>query len=136
MNFDTMKRHAGYISGKLLFALAFIICLALGLIGLVLPIIPGILFLGIAALMLAPYVPALNNWMHRSPYMRHWLDEVHALKTLQLRDQLRLGALLSLRMMLDGARYIAAQLGRLFSNFGRNHLYRSGARRGYCRRAY
>lgn len=134
MNFEKVKHHAGYISGRLLFAIAFLACLLLGLIGLVLPIIPGILFLGIAALMLAPYVPALNNWMHRSPHMRRYLAELNALKSLHLRDKLHLGALLSLRMMLDGARYITAQLGRLFSNFGRCHMYRSGARRGFCRR--
>lgn len=53
MNKDRIKRAIRPALGLL--------CLILGFIGLVLPVLQGILFLLIGALLLAPYVPAFNN---------------------------------------------------------------------------
>lgn len=125
-----MKVQAGRLSTQLLFTLAVALCLVLGIVGLVLPIIPGLLFLAFAGVMLAPHVPALNRAMRRSPLLSRYMDDAENLRALNWPDQLRLGALLSLRMMLDGARFAFAAVGRLLDGFGRHHLKRAESRRG------
>ena len=136
MNIQSMKRHAGQLSLKLLFVLAVAICVVLGVVGLVLPIIPGLLFLAIAAIMLAPHVPALNRWLRRSPLMRRYLNDAENLRSLETPDRLKLGALLSLRMLIDGAKYVFGLIAGLFDNFGRHHLRRARSRRGFYDSAY
>ena len=131
MNVQSMRRNAGHLSLKILFWLAVGACLSLGVVGLVLPIIPGLLFLAIAALMLAPHIPALNDWLRRSPLMSRYMQEVEGLRSLQTGDQLKLGALLSIRMFIDGLKYVGNAIAGLFDNFGRHHLRRAGSRRGF-----
>jgi uncharacterized membrane protein YbaN (DUF454 family) len=114
----SIRSHAGHISAKALVFLAIAICLALGLIGLVLPIIPGLLFLAIAAVLLAPHVPALGGWMRRSPMMSRYMDDAERLGDLNLEDQLKLGFFLSLRMLIDGIRFGVAFLRRRFDDLG------------------
>ena len=106
-------------------------CLVIGIVGLILPIIPGLLFLAIAAILLAPHVPALNNWMRRSPLMSRYMDDAENLRSLEAGDRVRLGALLSLRMFIDGLKYIGAAISGLFDDFGRHHSRRAGSRRGF-----
>ena len=103
---QSMKHHAGQLSAQLLIFLVILACLALGLIGLILPIIPGLLFLAIGAILLAPYVPALGDWMRRSPVMSRYMDDAERLHTLELPDKLKLGFFMSLRMMIDGAKCV------------------------------
>jgi uncharacterized membrane protein YbaN (DUF454 family) len=130
MNVKSMKRNAGHLSLRLLFWLAVAACLILGVVGLILPIIPGLLFLAIAALMLAPHIPALNDWLRRSPLMSRYVEDVEGLRSLQTGDQLKLGALLSLRMFIDGLKFLAKAITGQFDDFGRHHLRRGGSRRG------
>jgi uncharacterized membrane protein YbaN (DUF454 family) len=125
-----MKRNAGHLSLRLLFWLAVAACLILGVIGLVLPIIPGLLFLAIAAVMLAPHIPALNDWLRRSPLMSRYIQEIDGMRALPIGDQLKLGALLSLRIGIDGIKYVCNAVGSLFDDFGRHHSRREGTRRG------
>lgn len=131
MNVQSMRRNAGHLSLKLLFWLAVAACLILGVVGLVLPIIPGLLFLAIAALMLAPHIPALNDWLRRSPLMNRYMQDVEGLRSLETADQLKLGALLSMRMFIDGLKYAGNTIAGLFENFGRHYLRRAGFRRGF-----
>ncbi|MEZ5550717.1 MAG: DUF454 family protein [Pseudomonadales bacterium] len=51
--------------------LAAIFC-ALGLIGLVIPILPGVLFLGVALLCAASVLPQLAHRLNRYPAWRDW----------------------------------------------------------------
>lgn len=130
MDIHSMKQHAGHLSLKLLFAIAVAAFIVLGIIGLVLPIVPGLLFLAIAAIMLAPHIPALNTWMRRSPLMSRYIEDAENLRTLAIVDQIRLGALLSLRMLIDGARYALRLLRGLFNDVTERQAKRTGARRG------
>jgi len=70
-----------------------------GLIGLVLPIIPGILFLGLAALLLARISKRFASKLHRSGHWRRWkrwrLYGAH----LSAPDKCRLALLLACRKL-------------------------------------
>ncbi len=50
-------------ANKLISFVFILVFTALGLVGLVLPIIPGILFLLIAAIMASRHIPALENYL-------------------------------------------------------------------------
>ena len=118
---ESIRQQAGRLSGGVLVFLVVAACLTLGVIGLILPLVPGLLFLAIAAVMLAPYVPALSDWMRRSPVTRRYMEDADRLHTLELGDRLRLGFLMSLRMLIDAARFAAA--------FLRSKLREPGAQR-------
>jgi len=136
MKLTRAKNCAGHISGKLLFTLAVAVCLILGIAGLVLPVIPGLLFLAIAALLLGPHVPAIGNWLHRNPTMHGYVEDAEQLRNLKFRDQLRYGVLLSIKMTLDGAKLVLRLVGRVFERLGRQHLKRGRSRRAHYNRAY
>lgn len=121
---NSLKRHAGQISGQVLVVLVIVACLALGLIGLILPIIPGLLFLAIGAILLAPHIPALGDWMRRSPVMSRYMDDAEKLHTLEFPDQLKLGFFLSLRMLIDSLKFVFAFLRDRVDDFSS-----SGSRR-------
>ncbi|MCP5144890.1 MAG: DUF454 family protein [Gammaproteobacteria bacterium] len=122
---QNFTRYAGQVSSQMLIFIAIIACLALGLIGLLLPIIPGLLFLGIAAVLLAPYVPALGDWMRRSPVMRRYMDDAEKLASLPAIDRIKAGLWLSLRMLVDSARllfdFIGARMTDLRSRSAEQH---------------
>jgi len=125
---QSMQRHAGNITAKALVFIVIAACLALGLIGLILPVIPGLLFLALAAILLAPHVPALGDWMRRSPIMSRYMDDAERLGSLDLEDQLKLGFFLSLRMLIDGLRLGIGFLRRRFDDFSaRSNHYESSS---------
>lgn len=74
----------------------------LGLIGLVLPIIPGVVFLALAALLLSRVSSRfhfhLNNSATWSKLKRHW----RSIRYLSLGQQVRLSFWLTARSMLNG----------------------------------
>ena len=52
---------------KILIAVLAVACLIVGLIGLVLPVIPGLVFLFAAILLLSRISPRLARWVKRKP---------------------------------------------------------------------
>jgi uncharacterized membrane protein YbaN (DUF454 family) len=88
-------------------------CLVLGAIGLVLPVIPGLLFLAIAvALVIRPF-PSLDARLRRHRAIGKQLDRSDAFLELGLTDQIKAVALLSLKMVLDTLAFIAALPSKL-----------------------
>ncbi|MGA1742238.1 MAG: DUF454 family protein [Pseudohongiellaceae bacterium] len=59
---------------KLLALMFVLICLAVGVVGLILPIIPGLLFLAIAAMIAARHSPSLDRWLRKNRLLRGYLD--------------------------------------------------------------
>ena len=59
---------------KLLTLMFVLICLAVGVVGLILPIIPGLLFLAIAAMIAARHSPSLDRWLWKNRLLRGYLD--------------------------------------------------------------
>lgn len=99
---------------QLLYGLAIAICLVLGVIGVILPIIPGIPFLFIAVMFAAKLSPRVELFLHTDPRVsrlktrlgRFWRSS-SALHPLQ---QLKLIALLGLRSLFDGVRAVFSLL--------------------------
>lgn len=59
---------------KLIAGVVVLACLALGAIGLLLPIVPGLLFLAIAACVAASHFPAFGTRLRRNRTLGRFLD--------------------------------------------------------------
>lgn len=82
------------------------VLLLLGLLGLILPILPGILFLGLAALLMARLSTRFARGLHGHPGYRRWRRFTRACRGLGPWQRCRLGLLLLARAGLQS-------LGRL-----------------------
>jgi len=100
-----MKTKANFfenLSAKLIACLFILICLAVGVVGLILPIIPGLLFLAIAAIIVARYFPLMECWLRKSPTMGRYLDTTDGFLDLTFLGKVRFGSLLCVKILIDG----------------------------------
>ncbi len=74
----------------------------LGLVGLVLPIIPGILFLFLAALLLAKVSRRFDTMLNRNKDMRYWRRRWDTSSSLPLMQRLKLSFWVAARAVVNG----------------------------------
>src|SRR5690606_13552249 len=106
-------RMSGGLVAKIVAAAAVLACLVVGVAGLVLPIIPGIVFLGIAALIAARFSPALERAMRRNRTLGAYLDQTAGFRHLSVPRQLELGAWLMLKALVDSIAWLFRTCSRL-----------------------
>lgn len=89
-----------------------VLFLIIGLIGLVLPIIPGILFLGLAALLMSKVSSRFADYLEENPLWqklrRHW----NSAKLLSFGEKARLGLLWTLREIVSGLEKLIGAISR------------------------
>lgn len=98
---------------KLIAALVVAVCLIVGIAGLVLPLVPGLVFLAIAGVVAARYSPDLDRLLRRNATVARYLDEANALTTLPLGQQVRLACLLFVRALIDVVAALIAGVARI-----------------------
>lgn len=117
MNSLPVRSQAAGVSGglaaKIVAAAAVLACLVVGVAGLVLPIIPGIVFLGLAALIAARLSPALERAMRRNRTLGGYLDQTAGFRHLSVPRQLELGAWLMLKALVDSVAWLFRACARL-----------------------
>ncbi len=100
----------------LLFKGACLILVALltliGLAGLILPIIPGILFLFLAALLLAKISSRFDAMLHRNENMKVWRRRWETTNTLPFLQRIKLSLLLVARAVVNGVETAANSLNK------------------------
>lgn len=74
----------------------------IGLAGLILPIIPGILFLFLAALLLAKVSSRFDALLHKNGHMRNWRRHWNTSNSLPLSQRVKLSFLLVAKAIVDG----------------------------------
>lgn len=70
------KNGPGHWPFKLIAAAVVLGCLAIGLLGLLLPIIPGLLFLAIALVIAAGHFPSIDATLRRNRTLGRYLDRL------------------------------------------------------------
>lgn len=90
-----------------------LLCAAIGMVGLILPVIPGFLFLMLAALLCARLFPAVERRLCRFPWFRGYVERTRQFSGLTLRGKAQLAAWLLLRLLLDAALWFVAALAWL-----------------------
>ncbi len=78
------------------------IFLLLGVIGLILPIIPGLLFLFLAALMLAKVSKRFDTMLNRNSNMRYWRRRWDTSSGLPLVERVKLSCWVAARALVNG----------------------------------
>ncbi len=90
------------VSAKVIACAVIVACLALGAVGLILPIIPGLLFLLIAAVVAAKLSPAFNRTLRQNETIRGYLDRTDGFVELPLGKKIQVAGLLCVKMLVDG----------------------------------
>jgi uncharacterized membrane protein YbaN (DUF454 family) len=101
------------VSTKLIAAGVIVVCLLLGLAGLILPLIPGLLFLAIAAIVAARLSPRFAETMRRNETLRGYLDRTEGFADLPLDQKMKLAGLLFVKALIDGVAYLVAAVMKL-----------------------
>lgn len=106
-----MNTNAGLTDNlpvKLVACALVVVCLILGTVGLVLPIIPGLLFLAIAAVIAARHFPSVERRLRRNRALNMHLDRADVFFHLNFWRKLQLGGLMCIKLLLDAIASIAA----------------------------
>jgi uncharacterized membrane protein YbaN (DUF454 family) len=96
------------VSTKLIAAGVIVVCLLLGLAGLILPLIPGLLFLAIAAVLAAKFSPRFAETLRQNETMRGYLDRTEGFAGLPLDQKMKLAGLLLVKALIDGVAFLVA----------------------------
>ena len=98
------------------FAFAILVlCVAVGLLGLLLPVLPGLLFLAFAALIAARLFPRFEVTLRRNRFFAPYLDQSQNFMQLSWRGQLRFVCWMTLKVIVDGIRMLLVAITRLIS---------------------
>ena len=92
----------GQVTAKVIAVAVIVACVTLGVVGLLLPIVPGLLFLAIAAVVAARLSPSFANTLRQNATLAGYLDKADGIAALPLGQRIRLVALLGVKMLIDG----------------------------------
>ena len=111
-----MKTKTGLIGSlttKLIACLFILICLALGAVGLILPIIPGLLFLAIALMIIAKLSPSIDRQLRKNRTISSYLDSADGFVSLSLLKKVQYGCLLCLQLFIDAIAFCVLVVTKL-----------------------
>jgi uncharacterized membrane protein YbaN (DUF454 family) len=89
------------------------------MVGLILPVIPGLLFLALAGIIAAGIFPPIERFVRRFPSLSGYLDKAHGFHSLDMAEKLQFICWLLVRLVVDSFRWLLAMLARLLSIAGR-----------------
>jgi uncharacterized membrane protein YbaN (DUF454 family) len=101
------------VTAKLVACAVVVACLALGVIGLLVPILPGLLFLVIAAAVAAKLSPAFASTLRQNATIASYLDKTDGLIDLPLGKKIQAACLLGVKMLIDGVALLVTAIMRL-----------------------
>lgn len=84
----------------------------IGLLGLLLPVIPGVLFLGLAALMLSKVSYRFSDFLEQQPHWQKLRTQLHSSRFLTLAERVKLALLWAARGVVNGISGLAGAVGR------------------------
>jgi uncharacterized membrane protein YbaN (DUF454 family) len=92
-----------------------VLCLAIGLLGLLLPVLPGLLFLAFAALIAARLFPPFEKTLRKNRFFAPYLVQSENFMHLSWRGKVRFVFWMSLKVIVDGIKLLFAAVTRLIS---------------------
>ena len=96
------------VTAKLIACAVIVACLALGAVGLLLPLIPGLLFLLVAAAIAAKLSPAFERTLRQNATIASYLDRTDGFVELPFGKKVQVACLLCVRMLVDGIAMLVA----------------------------
>ncbi|MES2625990.1 MAG: DUF454 family protein [Pseudomonadota bacterium] len=92
-----------------------LLCIAIGLLGLLLPVLPGLLFLAFAALIAARLFPPFDKVLRRNRLFAPYLVQSENFGRLSWRGKIRFICWMTLKVVIDGFRMLFEGVRRLIS---------------------
>lgn len=89
---------------KVIYTFFAIVLLMLGLLGLVIPVLPGVIFLVAACLLLAQVSTRVKQWVDAQPFLRSASYRIKKMSQLQWIDRMRLAGWMMLGSAMSGIR--------------------------------
>lgn len=105
----------GSMASKLIAILLIVICVAVGAVGLIVPFIPGLLFLAIALMLIASFFPSVDRRLRRNRTLRSFLESADGFGDLSIVKKIRYGGLLCLRAFVDAIAVLVCGVSKLLS---------------------
>jgi uncharacterized membrane protein YbaN (DUF454 family) len=106
-------RSFDHVTAKLIACVVIVACLALGAVGLLLPLVPGLLFLAIAAAVAAKLSPAFASTLRRNATLAGYLDRTDGFLELPFGKKVQVACLLCVKMLVDGVALLVSGVMRL-----------------------
>lgn len=101
------------VSTKVIACAVIVGCLLLGLAGLVLPLIPGLLFLAIAAIVAAKLSPKFAETLRQNETLRPYLEKSDRMAGLSPGQQAKVVGLLLLKGLIEGVEWLVKGVMKL-----------------------
>lgn len=110
MSFIRKREANSHWFTKTLIVMGAGVCLVLGVVGIILPVIPGLLFLALAAILIARVSRRAANYLDEHPgwrrQQRFWKRSQH----LAFHERVQLACLLTVRYVVDGLHNLSETL--------------------------
>ena len=110
---ETENNPLDHVSAKLIACAVIVACLIVGVIGLILPIVPGLLFIAIAAVVAAKVFPAFGQMLRRNDTIGAYLNRADGLVELPLGKKIQVACLLCVKMFIDGVALLTAGVTKI-----------------------
>ncbi len=111
MHYPRVHRPVSFLH-KCLGAVLFLILVLIGIAGLVLPIIPGLVFLLLAVYVLTRVSRRVAGYAHQQAWYNDSIGRMPNLSTLSIGERATLCALLAARSALQGAQWVVERILR------------------------
>jgi uncharacterized membrane protein YbaN (DUF454 family) len=95
-------KAASPLSAKLIACVAAVAFLLFGVAGLLLPFIPGLLLLFLAAVIVAKNFPSVDGWLRKRPMLSRHMEWADAFYELPLGEKARLCGWVCAKVTVDG----------------------------------
>lgn len=102
----------GDLPAKLAACLLILVCVALGIVGLIVPIVPGLVFLAIAVVIVARHFPWLGRRLRRNRTIGVHLERVDRFLDLRFWSKVQVAGLICAKLLLDGLALVSALVTR------------------------
>jgi uncharacterized membrane protein YbaN (DUF454 family) len=113
MQTDTSSSPFESVSMKLVAAAVIVVCLLLGLAGLILPLVPGLLFIAVAAFVAARLSPRFAGVLRENEYLRGYLDQAERVAGVPFAQKVQVVGLLLVKMLIDGIELLVTGVMKL-----------------------
>lgn len=100
---------------KVLALVILLLCVAVGLAGIILPVIPGLLFLGVALVIAARLFPPLGRRLRKSAVFAPYMQRSDHFARLSLQGKLKFAFWFSAKILWDSCVLMLHYIGRFFA---------------------
>ncbi len=100
---------------KLLALVFLLLCVAIGMAGIILPVIPGLLFLGLAVVVAARLFPPLGRRLRRHPTFAPYMDRTDHFARLSLQGKVKFACWFALKILWDSCVLTVHYIGKFIA---------------------